>query len=273
MPGADETRQAPVFQRFAARCDERLERLRALLAEATTTAQERETQRNRLALELHDLSGETKLLGLERVANGAARLAELFDRWGRGFDAQLQGQRLDRLFSGLTAVAQRTALGALQQHDLQMLHEILAELGNELGVEKAGATATSEHRSVARRRILILDDSPIICEMLSMELEARGHEVITCSDAATFYAELERYTPHIVFLDINMPDIRGDDVCRFLRAGSRTTLLPVVFLSSLASDELAALARQAGASGYLSKQDGMDALLAAIDELLPQILV
>ena len=107
---------------------------------------------------------------------------------------------------------------------------------------------------------------------LSAGTHERGHSVAVAQNHDEFNRRLLDFDPQLVFLDINMPDIKGDEVCRRVRSRMDVGNLPIIFLSSLPEEQLAELARRSHASGYLSKQQGIEELLRFLDDLLDQII-
>ncbi|HSK03451.1 MAG TPA: response regulator [Kofleriaceae bacterium] len=112
------------------------------------------------------------------------------------------------------------------------------------------------------RRILLIDDSPLVVDALRDELEEDGVEVEGVADLAAIDAqELERFD--LILIDVLMPAMFGDDVAMVMRRGHNVAT-PIVLLSSLPDPELAARAREAGADGFISKRSGIDAVVAEI---------
>ena len=108
-------------------------------------------------------------------------------------------------------------------------------------------------------RILVVDDEPPIRKLLRMGLGAHGYEVI---DAPNGKAALEALAskPHLVILDLGLPDIDGLDLLRQLR--QRDASLPIVVLSSRGDEAGKVAALDLGADDYVTKPFGMDELLA-----------
>ena len=108
-------------------------------------------------------------------------------------------------------------------------------------------------------RILVVDDEPPIRKLLRMGLGAQGYEVI---DAPNGKAALELLAqkPHLVILDLGLPDIDGLDLLRQLR--QREEALPIVVLSSRGDEAGKVAALDLGADDYVTKPFGMDELLA-----------
>jgi CheY-like chemotaxis protein len=123
-----------------------------------------------------------------------------------------------------------------------------------------------------RRRILLLDDSPIALELTGGTLEERGYEVETAGSLAEFRSKLGAFRPDVVLTDLEMPDTTGGDVVRELKQDLGTDRIPVVLFSSRPEHELARIAAQTGADGHLCKGDGVERLAALVDDLVGSIL-
>lgn len=123
-----------------------------------------------------------------------------------------------------------------------------------------------------KKRILLLDDSTITLEMERAVLEERGYQVATASNLLEFQAQLDSFQPEIILTDLVMPDISGKDIVRVLKQDFHTERIPIILFSSKPDDELADVAEQAGADGYLSKSHGIDKLGDMVDEMVDSIL-
>jgi CheY-like chemotaxis protein len=124
----------------------------------------------------------------------------------------------------------------------------------------------------AGRRVLVLDDNPLILAMAATQIEEAGFEVRTAATLAEFRATTGSWHPEIVLTDIRMPELSGHELCRALKSNHPTAAIPVVLFSGLPEDELARLARECGADGYLHKRDGLEGLAATLNELCESIL-
>ena len=103
-------------------------------------------------------------------------------------------------------------------------------------------------------------------------LEERGYEVAIAANLLEFQAELDRFQPEVILTDLMMPDISGKDIVRVLKQDFHTERIPIVLFSSKPDDELAEIAEQAGADGYLSKSHGIEKLGDMVDELVDSII-
>jgi CheY-like chemotaxis protein len=121
-------------------------------------------------------------------------------------------------------------------------------------------------------RILVLDDSEIVLNMVALALGEAGFEVLTAGSLVEFERALEGGLPNIILTDIHLPEIRGDNVCRVLKQKMETGATPIILFSTLPEDELAALAERAHADGFVSKNSGIDQVVRRIQELSEEIL-
>jgi CheY-like chemotaxis protein len=123
-----------------------------------------------------------------------------------------------------------------------------------------------------KRRILLLDDSPITLEMEKAVLEDRGYAVAVALNLLEFQALMDQFQPEVILTDLMMPDISGKDIVRVLKQDFHTEKIPIILFSSRPDEELAPIAEGAGADGYLSKSHGIDRLGDLIDELVDSII-
>ncbi len=123
-----------------------------------------------------------------------------------------------------------------------------------------------------KKRILLLDDSAITLEMEKAVLEDRGHRVAVASNLLEFQEQLDKFQPEMILTDLMMPDISGKDIVRVLKQDFHTEKIPIVLFSSRPDDELAQIAEQAGADGFLSKSHGIEQLGEMVDEIVDSIL-
>ena len=86
-------------------------------------------------------------------------------------------------------------------------------------------------------KVLVVDNHPMILKLLANFLEKEGHEVMTASDGLAALSVLEVYTPNIIFVDLVMPNIGGDKLCRIIRSIPRFTDLFIVILSAIAAED------------------------------------
>jgi DNA-binding response OmpR family regulator len=107
------------------------------------------------------------------------------------------------------------------------------------------------HRSVAAASVLIVDDEPMVREVLSRYLSNDGFDVRTANDGQQALATCEPSTPAIVLLDLMLPKIDGYEVFRRLReAGSA---VPVIMLTARGEETDRVVGLELGADDYVAK--------------------
>lgn len=118
-------------------------------------------------------------------------------------------------------------------------------------------------------RVLVIDDSPMTVALLSQALSGAGLEVDTATDLAQLDARLAAHTFSLVLVDVNMPEMYGDDVVEFLRH-QRQIKARLFLYSDLPEEELAGKAAKAGADGYIAKSYGLEAAVEKIREAVTE---
>ena len=107
----------------------------------------------------------------------------------------------------------------------------------------------------AGKRVLIVDDSEITIKLIESELEGKGFEIITATRAedASQLIIKKATRPHLVLLDINMPNVDGAQFCKFIKGNAMFEGVKVVFCSGMDEKRLKELAEECGADGYVTK--------------------
>ncbi|MBN2146512.1 MAG: response regulator [Anaerolineales bacterium] len=106
---------------------------------------------------------------------------------------------------------------------------------------------------MGKSRLLIVEDDKDISMMLKIYFSGQGYEVDTAERGNTALDKTRSNLPHLIVLDIMLPDIDGFEVCRILRTSTRTSHVPIIFLTQKdeRSDKLAGL--ELGADDYITK--------------------
>jgi len=109
--------------------------------------------------------------------------------------------------------------------------------------------------------ILLVDDETALLRTLSMNLRARGYDVLTSENGEDALATVRQDSPDVVILDLGLPDISGVEVLRQLRGWSA---VPVIVLSARHGSDDKVEALDVGADDYVTKPFGIDELLARL---------
>jgi DNA-binding response OmpR family regulator len=106
---------------------------------------------------------------------------------------------------------------------------------------------------MGKARLLIVEDDPDISNMLRIFFSSQGFEVDVAARGGDALERTRQVMPHLIVLDIMLPDIDGYEVCRRLRTTTRTSHVPVIFLTQKdeRSDKLQGL--ELGADDYITK--------------------
>jgi two-component system, OmpR family, KDP operon response regulator KdpE len=115
--------------------------------------------------------------------------------------------------------------------------------------------------SAAPIKVLVIDDEPPIRKLLRMGLSTQGYDILEASNGKTALEKLSE-EPALIILDLGLPDIRGHELLRTIRA--RNEAVPIVVLSSRGDEAGKVQALDLGADDYLTKPFGMDELLARL---------
>src|SRR5882672_4659295 len=116
-----------------------------------------------------------------------------------------------------------------------------------------GAGAASEDSSLEGRKILIVDDEPMVSRGLTTLLGKRGMTVTAVNDPLRFWTVLDETKPNLILLDLEMPKISGTELCRAVRSDPRWSELPVIFLSGHTDQASVQRVFAAGADDYVGK--------------------
>jgi DNA-binding response OmpR family regulator len=130
------------------------------------------------------------------------------------------------------------------------------------------AVATGGSTKMASARVLAVDDSPTILEMIKAILIAGGYEVITASDGAEALETARAEKPDLILLDVMLPKLDGYRVCRLLKFDQNYKSIPIIMLTAKTEEQAMATGIRTGANQYLTKPVEPERLLAAVAEEL-----
>ncbi len=122
-----------------------------------------------------------------------------------------------------------------------------------------------DHES-KQHTILVVDDDPMIRDVLRTLLEQLGHLVVTAGGGREGIERLGIELPELLLLDLHMPDLDGLQTLERIR--QRWPTLPVVLVSGTVADQLLQRARQLGIAAILAKPFTREDLVAVVEEAL-----
>ncbi len=122
----------------------------------------------------------------------------------------------------------------------------------------------AEAEVTAQNIILVVDDSPTICRLVTTTLEKRGYKVYTATDGMEALVKLSDIAPDLILLDITMPRLDGYKLCKIIKGNKEIGHTPVVMLSGKDGFFDRVKGRMAGASDYITKPFKPIALLQVV---------
>ena len=111
---------------------------------------------------------------------------------------------------------------------------------------------------------MVVDDSPTIRKILGLTLERAGYRVVAEANGKSALERLREIVPHVILLDIAMPDLDGYEVCKRIKQDPRTSGVPVIMLSGKGAFFDKVKGHMAGATEYLTKPFETPAVLAVV---------
>ncbi len=113
-------------------------------------------------------------------------------------------------------------------------------------------------------RILFVDDDPDTLETMARAVQIYGHQAVIASSGQEALAKTLAATPDLIFIDMRLPDISGDELVNQLHLQKLTQDVPICMLTASVEQEAEALAKAAGASEYLTKPVRLQKLIEII---------
>ncbi len=101
--------------------------------------------------------------------------------------------------------------------------------------------------------VLVVDDDPDVCDLVTYKLEQSGFDVRRASDGDAALREVAAQIPDLVLLDVMMPGISGLEVLQRWRANAETAVMPVIMLTAKAQENDVERGFELGADDYVVK--------------------
>ncbi|VAX10155.1 hypothetical protein MNBD_GAMMA25-631 [hydrothermal vent metagenome] len=121
-----------------------------------------------------------------------------------------------------------------------------------------------------KKRILVVDDEPVLTRMVKMNLERTGkYEVRTVNQGAMALKAAHEFMPNLIFLDVMMPDMSGDEISQQLREDPVLAGINVIFLTAIVTKaETSTMGGEIGGNEFLAKPVKTEELVATIERVL-----
>ena len=121
-----------------------------------------------------------------------------------------------------------------------------------------------------KKRILVVDDEPALTRMVKLNLERTGkYEVRTENQGSMAVQAAREFKPDLIFLDVMMPDMTGDEVSAQLKEDEELSRIKFIFMTAIVTrDETDSMGSNIGGNEFLAKPVKTDELLATIERVL-----
>ena len=126
--------------------------------------------------------------------------------------------------------------------------------------EDSAAVASTTPVADSIARVLVVDDNRDAADTLAMMISLLGHEVAQIYDPYAVEAEVERFAPNLIFLDVGMPGRSGYDIATSLRQGENGQALEIVAVTGWGQPEDQRRTRDAGFDAHLVKPPQFEAI-------------
>jgi two-component system OmpR family response regulator len=120
--------------------------------------------------------------------------------------------------------------------------------------------------AAAALRVLVVDDEDNVSFLISSALRLAGYETLTAASGTAAVDEVARFSPHLVVLDIGLPDIDGFEVLRRIRVGGSP--VPVLFVTARQSTTDRVRGLTSGGDDYIVKPFELEELVARVQAVL-----
>lgn len=116
--------------------------------------------------------------------------------------------------------------------------------------------------------VLVVDDDAMNREVMEAFLSLDDYRVLLAHNAEQALQLIAQTPPHLIIMDVRMPDMDGFELCRRLKDDPATRPIPILLVTGLAANEVEPRAQEAGAEAFLTRPYDGTALLQTIQRLL-----
>lgn len=119
-----------------------------------------------------------------------------------------------------------------------------------------------------RKKVLVVDDERDLVELIGMNLQRNGYEVLSAYDGASGLELARKQRPDVLILDVMMPGLSGRDVTMALKSDPDTAPIPILMLTAKTEETDIIVGLSMGADDYVTKPFSMKVLMARVGALL-----
>lgn len=121
---------------------------------------------------------------------------------------------------------------------------------------------------MGRKKILVVDDEKNIVELIKMNLELSGFEVISAYSGGEAINKAISLNPDLILLDLMLPDIDGFEVCRMMKQSEKVKDIPIIMITAKSEETDKVIGLGLGADDYVTKPFGIRELEARVKTVL-----
>jgi len=118
------------------------------------------------------------------------------------------------------------------------------------------------------KRIMTVDDSASIRQMVGFTLRQAGYDVVEAADGKDALSKLDGSPVHMVITDLNMPNLDGIGLIKSVRSHASYKFIPIVMLTTESQESKKLEGKQAGATGWIVKPFKAEQLVAITKKVL-----
>ena len=137
-------------------------------------------------------------------------------------------------------------------------------------ISRINLTLGSQGESSLREKILVVDDSALVRNMMKQGLSQQGFEILTANDGQEGYDAAVEHEPDLIVTDFNMPKMDGRELTRALKSSEALSDIPVLMLTAADSDTDQRKGKHAGVAAFLSKPFPPDKLVVIAEKLIAE---
>lgn len=119
-----------------------------------------------------------------------------------------------------------------------------------------------------KKRILVVDDERDLVDLISMNLQRHGYDVLTANDGKMGLELARKQGPDLILLDLMMPGLNGQEVATRLKGDPQTATLPILMLTARGEETDIVVGLSLGADDYVTKPFSMKVLMARVAAVL-----
>lgn len=122
-------------------------------------------------------------------------------------------------------------------------------------------------------KILLVDDEPDVLEIMSYNLSQEGYTISIASDGQKGVNVANKIIPHLIIMDVMMPNMNGIEACEILRSNNKFNNTIIMFLTARGEDYSQVAAFEAGADDYVTKPIRPKVLMSKVKSLVRRLNV